>query len=837
MKSELPEGREALLLSIRHNLVNGSQLSVLWSFALAQPLLNLLGNNPAFFVAHDSTRYEIIAFAIGLIVIPPLILLSVEILAGLIAPKLRRVLHLTFVACLISLLTLQLLDKAFVTPVIILLTVSLFIGVSIALFLFPARIAQSFLIVLSPAPALFLIFFLCFSQVGSLMFPKQQKVRLANVSSKTPIVMVVFDEFPTTSLLDDNSLINSKRYPNFARLAKRSTWYRNATTVDESTLNGVPAILTGKLPRSPRVVANYSTHPDNLFTLFGGKYSLNAIESTTALCPRKLCPREGGPLSPSRMLPMISDASVVSLHLIFPETLRNRLPSISNDWRNFGGRMKALAPTSNSNPSDNRVSQFDNFLTSLGKGKSPSLSFIHIKLPHTPFMYLPSGKRYGSDPYGPLFEPIPRDFVMQWSNDKTIVEQGYLRHLLQVGFVDGLVGKLIRQLKSIGMYDRSLIVVTADHGMSFIPGRNHRRPIDDNIQDIAPIPLFIKAPNQNNGFKDDRYIQTPDILPTIADMLNVRVPWSTDGSSALESTALNRNSVNVNQTYGLRRLKNISISTSDFERKMNATVRRKIDLFGSGEWGSRSFRIGPHSELIGRRLSEFPNNKTSSLDFSLNDPSLYRRIDNNAPFVPTSITGTISVNTGEIAVVINGRIRAVSQSYFLWDGKVRFSFLVPESSFRNGENKIDVISISNLLLPSYSLIHKDGQKYMKSPKGKVIKIVPARNITGFLDNSSIESEEVIFNGWAADIKRGRVADSVILFSKGHSIRIVNPSLQRQDVADQFKKKALEYSGFSMKLPIKLVGKPKESEVSLFVVVGNVASEIVYNNDWQWKRGN
>ena len=62
----------------------------------------------------------------------------------------------------------------------------------------------------------------------------------------TPVVLVVFDEFPVTSLMRADGGVDSERYPGFGRLAREGTWYSRTTTVDEYTTRAVPAILTGK---------------------------------------------------------------------------------------------------------------------------------------------------------------------------------------------------------------------------------------------------------------------------------------------------------------------------------------------------------------------------------------------------------------------------------------------------------------------------------------------------------------------------------------------------------------------------------------------------------------
>ena len=115
----------------------------------------------------------------------------------------------------------------------------------------------------------------------------------AEVASPAPVVVVVLDELPLSSLITRAGDIDAIRYPNFARLAGDATWYPNATTVHEATAQAVPAILSGRMTRADALPA-VADHPENLFTLLGGSYSLDAHETVTALCPRSLCPVGAG---------------------------------------------------------------------------------------------------------------------------------------------------------------------------------------------------------------------------------------------------------------------------------------------------------------------------------------------------------------------------------------------------------------------------------------------------------------------------------------------------------------------------------------------------------------
>ena len=109
-------------------------------------------------------------------------------------------------------------------------------------------------------------------------------------ATKPPVIMIVMDEFPVDVLLGPDGKIDAGRFPHFARLAREGTWYRNASTVYDSTTKAIPAILDGKLPRSaPR--PNFTGHPQSVYDLFGRRgYRIVSSEEATAVCPPRYCP-------------------------------------------------------------------------------------------------------------------------------------------------------------------------------------------------------------------------------------------------------------------------------------------------------------------------------------------------------------------------------------------------------------------------------------------------------------------------------------------------------------------------------------------------------------------
>ena len=88
----------------------GAQLAGLSALAFAQPLFDILGKNPAFFAVRGSSSGEIVFFALALALLPPAILLAIEVAVGLVSDGAAGIVHL-FVAGLIAVIVLHALTK------------------------------------------------------------------------------------------------------------------------------------------------------------------------------------------------------------------------------------------------------------------------------------------------------------------------------------------------------------------------------------------------------------------------------------------------------------------------------------------------------------------------------------------------------------------------------------------------------------------------------------------------------------------------------------------------------------------------------------------------------
>jgi hypothetical protein len=611
-----------------------------------------------------STRWDVLVFAVGIVVVPPAAILALEALAGLVDRRLPRALHLLAVAALVGLLALQAATSLADGPSAVLLTVAALAGAAGGFLYARFTAVRSVLTVLSAAPVLFLALFLFSSPVETLVFETEEEPRVHRASSQTPVVMVVFDEISTVSLLDESGTIDAERYPSFAELAGDSTWFRNAATVDAWSVRAVPAILTGRYSEPGRLPV-FSEHPDNLFTLLGGSHRLEVFESLTQLCPHSLCPDVVRRPFPRRMESLLSDVGALYPHLVLPRDLRRRLPSVSDTWGAF--------LESSHERTRRRITAYEDFLASLDGGARPLLAFAHVMLPHIPWEFLPSGRRYaGAD--------LPGFETGGWDDDAFLVEQGYQRYLLQLGYADRLLGDLLRRLRAVGLYDRALVVVLADHGVSFRPGERRRAFREANLDDVVFMPLLVKRPRQEEGRIVDDPVQTVDVLPTIADVLGAEMPWRVDGESLFGPRGRER-------YFLVGDSGRFSADAQTLIARREDSLRRQVALFSSGLYG-----IGPSPELLGRRLDELTVRRLPEAQAEIDQADELEGVDLASEEIPARLTGTISAPGGpqrSLAVALGGQIVAVARSYSS-GGEERFSVVVPESALRQGQNCVEL---------------------------------------------------------------------------------------------------------------------------------------------------
>jgi hypothetical protein len=270
----------------------------------------------------------------------------------------------------------------------------------------------------------------------------------------------------------------------------------------------------------------------------------------------------------------------------------------------------------------------------------------------------------------------------RWPHDPWPSTVGYQRHLLQLEFVDRLIGRLIQRLEEVGLYDRAVIVVTADHGASFSPDDEPRVVTRTNVGDVASIPLFVRVPAQRRGRIDDSYVDSTDVLPLIARQLGVRIPWSTGARSRTKLTIYREHDGG-----------SVVIDRRRLEKLRDAAVARKLELFPSGD----PFEIGPHRELVGKPLSAVATSTRIPIRTTVDAPEQFRSVNPRARTIPIDVSGVVSgapARRRPIAVALNGRIAATGWTIVDGGGE-HFTVLLRPGRLPRGRAVIKVYALND----------------------------------------------------------------------------------------------------------------------------------------------
>jgi hypothetical protein len=692
-------GRHSLLLIALH-------VAGLWAIAVVQPLLDLLGRAPEFFVVHRAGATDILVLLALLVLAAPLALAALIALVDAIGSRARLVVTAAILVMLVGMIAVQALKQAGVATWTVALGPAAAAGIAAAVLYARFPVVRSFLTVLAASILIVPVAFVQRPGIRRLIVPNTTRSKPADPGQPgfrgAPIVLMVFDELPLVSLLDSDRNIDPAAYPNLSALAHDGVWFRNATTVSDYTRFAVPAILTGRRPKRDEVPVA-GDHPDTLFSFLSRTHRLEVTETATALCPRSLCAEPSDTVG-TRLASIGRDISVVAAYVVLTPDLhkRLRLPELTANWGGFSVAgadadmdvsARAWQRHVDQRFRDDRRLLVKSFLDNISASDpQPTLYFFHALLPHQPWVLLPTGQRNSS------LAPLPSPYGVAARTDDWEIAQNQQRHLLQVGFMDQVVGRLIARLKETGLYDRALIVLIADHGISLTKGESVRTLSPGNAAEVMRIPLIMKLPagvqiplspqvNIHGQRVSDRNVETIDVAPTVAHVMGLRLPWATDGASLLDDAVRPRAKKQIAggngnvQQYGVE------------GPSIDAVLRKRVETFGT----ANKYRIPKplrFGELVGHPVADYrvvPSPEITDLRY----PSLYARFDPDADAVPFDVSGELRGRREGapplyIAVAVNDVIQAVTRS---WTSRTGWLATPPLEAWRRGRNSIDVYLI------------------------------------------------------------------------------------------------------------------------------------------------
>lgn len=666
---------------VRAELLALTELIAVSALAIAQPAFDLLSRNVFVLSLRGVDRLDLVVIAAAILLAPPIAWWLVELLVHAVFGRARRAVHAAGLGLAAGMFVLGVLVNN--TSLVGALTVAGAVIATIAFGLAAWRlpVVRTWLRFAAVAAPVFGLLFVGFSAAGDATTDAAQSAGV-DIPDEHRVVFIVLDELPLASIVaaDGSGTIDADLVPNIARLAGDATWYRNNATVAPLTDAALPALLTGTIPDSATTPAINARYPDSLFTLLSPRYAIHAHESVTQVCPVRLCHADlrQSLSAVQRIRAVLDDAASL---------LRDHLsPSRPTDVVDLAGAF-SLDP--------DPLSTGVRFVENMRGGRRPRLDLIHVFLPHLPWQYLEDGRRASA----PAVEPgsVTNRWASEWA-----AAAGRQRHLQQVQVADRLVGMVLDKLEQLDEYDDSLIVLTADHGAAFMAGEPLRGLSEANAAQIVWTPLIVKYPGQTDAHVDDRLARTTDIVPTIADVLGVTIPWEVDGHSLLgEPAAAEPTAVEIID-WSLSPLRPVDDSNSVQVEAIDnfaAALAGITDPFAPEAGGAadpaRRYRLGEYGALVGTPIDGWERVDPGATA-TLGGADRFAAVDPDALVLThLDVAGTVDRNIADgtlLAIGVNGTIVGLSEVGAGGTAGSWFARLWPEP-FLAGANTIELFAL------------------------------------------------------------------------------------------------------------------------------------------------
>lgn len=666
-------------------------LATIGAFGFSQPLLDLLGRNPEFFIARGFTPLDVTLFP--LVTMALLALLALPVLAlRWVGPTSAGTAHAVVLWVLFTMLIATTWVALFGSnsPAALFTIVAASIGALLALSYVRFQLARAIVGYAAWALLAFAGWFLVMTPAGDFAFANSGEIpRIGDISNPVPIVFLIFDELPVATIIGSDGDLLSDHFPNFSQLASDGVWYRNGVGVRQQSEEAIPTILSG-IGASSDSIPTSSDHPLTLFTLLSDTYDVAAVETVTDLCPVFVCSNSSRRIEPfgERWSALAADLSVVYGHLTLPRSISDNLPAIDRTWGNFTTGSESefdIIDRFLAGVDDDRRLEVDRLLATFEfDSPEPPFRFAHFLYPHHPWEVTADGERTGAS-------NSPGGEGAGWSDDEWLVAQAYQRHILQTQYADTILGAVIQRMKSEGIYEESMLIVVADHGITIEPGVENQRLItSETVGTIAAVPMFVKYPSGQPGIEpgliDDVRAETVDLAPTVADVIGVNLPWDVGGLSLLDP---DRDLREASVMLGRRGAVRFGV---DGTEKLIAAAAKETWFPAGDPW---SLAPSGWRGWLGLSMSDISTVDMPEVSVTVDQQGLLSSLPPEPEILPVYLSGDMVLDrtaTGEEILVVSadGVVVAVTRVFEPEGPSARFEVMIPPQVLHAGENDIVV---------------------------------------------------------------------------------------------------------------------------------------------------
>ncbi len=296
--------------------------------------------------------------------------------------------------------------------------------------------------------------------------------------------------------------------PNIDRLAAGGARFRTAITAAGRTVQSFPSILTGVYP-----MVHGLRYEGQSSEVLGSRTTLTGLLKAAGYASFA-----------------VTQGLNVGLHRDFDMYD----PDIYLDPQ---GR-KVMVPTRNDRDASRKAAQW---LRARRGAAAPFFLWLRYNAPHWPYdPPAPFTEMFDAGYRGPhTFNDEPRPGLERGDIifGKTRLPEREVQHAVahydgEVAYADAAIGDLLKTLEDLGEFDRTIIVLTADHGENL---GEHDYFFEHGAYLYDPtvrVPLIVRAPTLlPPGRTVNAQARTIDIVPTILDLLGLPIPAGLQGIS------------------------------------------------------------------------------------------------------------------------------------------------------------------------------------------------------------------------------------------------------------------------------------------------------------------
>ncbi len=98
----------------------------------------------------------------------------------------------------------------------------------------------------------------------------------------------------------------------------------------------------------------------------------------------------------------------------------------------------------------------------------------------------------------------------------------------EIAYIDNCIGRVLERLRTLGVYDNTLVIVTGDHGEGL---GEHGEDTHSYFvyQGTLHVPLVVRAPGCPKGIAVEQNASLVDIVPTVLGLVGLKVPARVEG--------------------------------------------------------------------------------------------------------------------------------------------------------------------------------------------------------------------------------------------------------------------------------------------------------------------